>query len=43
MVVMLQWEKEKTVLYPVRSPAPIADSFHVATMGRKQRVKFTRN
>jgi hypothetical protein len=26
-----------------RSPAPIADSFHVATMARKQRVKFTRN
>jgi hypothetical protein len=26
-----------------RSPSPIADSFHVATMARKQRVKFTRN
>jgi hypothetical protein len=26
-----------------RSPAPLADSFHVATMARKQRVKFTRN
>jgi hypothetical protein len=26
-----------------RSPAPIADSFHVATMARKQRLKFTRN
>jgi hypothetical protein len=35
-VFMRQWEKEKAVLYP-------ADSFHVATMERKQRVKFTRN
>jgi hypothetical protein len=26
-----------------RSPAPIANSFHVVTMARKQRVKFTRN
>jgi hypothetical protein len=26
-----------------RSPAPIADSFHVATMARKQRIKYTRN
>jgi hypothetical protein len=26
-----------------RSPTPIADSFNVATMARKQRVKFTRN
>jgi hypothetical protein len=26
-----------------RSPAPVADSFNVATMARKQRVKFTRN
>jgi hypothetical protein len=26
-----------------RSPAPIADSFHVATMAWKQPVKFTRN
>jgi hypothetical protein len=35
---MRQWEKEKAVLYS----APIADSFHVATMAKKQRVKFTR-
>jgi hypothetical protein len=26
-----------------RSPASIADSFNIATMARKQRVKFTRN
>jgi hypothetical protein len=40
---MSQWEKEKAALYPVKVPLPIADSFHVATMARKQRVKFTRN
>jgi hypothetical protein len=40
---MCQWEKEKAVLYRDRSPAPITDSFHVATMARKQRAEFTRN
>jgi hypothetical protein len=40
---MRQWEKEKAVLYPVEVPPPIADSVHVATMPRKQGVKFTRN
>jgi hypothetical protein len=40
---MRQWEKENAVLYPVEVPPPIADNFHVATMARKQRVKFTRN
>jgi hypothetical protein len=40
---MRQWEKEKAGLYPVKVPPPIADSFHVATVERKQSVKFTRN
>jgi hypothetical protein len=40
---MRQWEKEKTGLYLVEVLPPIADSFHVATMARKQRVKFTKN
>jgi hypothetical protein len=30
--------KEKAALYPVEVPPPIADSFHVATMARKQSV-----
>jgi hypothetical protein len=34
---MRQWEKEKAVLYPT-SPAPIAGSFHVATMAREHSV-----
>jgi hypothetical protein len=42
-VFMPQWEKEKAVLYLVEVLPPIADSFHVATMARKQHVKFTRN
>jgi hypothetical protein len=40
---MRQWEKEKGCSLSGRSPAPIADSFHVAIMARKQRVKFTKN
>jgi hypothetical protein len=39
---MRQWEKGKAVLYPVEVPPPI-DNFYVATVARKQRVKFTRN
>jgi hypothetical protein len=39
---MRQWGKEKAVLYPVEV-ASIADSIHVATIARKQRVEFTRN
>jgi hypothetical protein len=39
---MRQWEKERAVFIR-RGPAPIADSLNVATMARKQRVKFTRN
>jgi hypothetical protein len=37
---MRQWEKEKALLYSLsgRSPAPIADSFCVATMARKHTV-----
>jgi hypothetical protein len=35
---MRQWEKEKAVLYPIRSPAPLADSFNVATIARKHSV-----
>jgi hypothetical protein len=35
--------KRKVCSLSGRSPAPIADSFNVATMARKQRVKFTRN
>jgi hypothetical protein len=40
---MRQWGKEKVVLYPVEVPPPIADSFHVTTIAKKQRVEFTRN
>jgi hypothetical protein len=35
--------KKKMLLLSGSSHALIADSFHVATMARKQRVKFTRN
>jgi hypothetical protein len=35
---MLQWGKRKGCSLSGRSPAPIADSFHVATMARKHSV-----
>jgi hypothetical protein len=35
--------KRKGCSLSCRSPVPIKDSFHVATMARKQNVKFTRN
>jgi hypothetical protein len=35
---MRQWEKEKAVLYPEEVPPLIANSFHVATMARKNSV-----
>jgi hypothetical protein len=35
---MRQWEQEKSVLYPIASPAIIADGFNVATMAKKHSV-----
>jgi hypothetical protein len=35
---MSQWEKEKAVFLSGRSPAPIADSFFVATIARQHSV-----
>jgi hypothetical protein len=35
--------KRKGCYLSGRSPVPIADSFYVTTVARKQRVKFTRN
>jgi hypothetical protein len=37
------WEKRKGCSVSGRSPALIADSSLVATMARKQRIKFARN
>jgi hypothetical protein len=42
-VLMRQWEKEESCSLSDISPAPIADSFHVATMATNTAVKFTGN